>query len=745
MLTTGAKLPSGNLFDRVGSWRFFPAKNNAQDSHSFNITEQPVLLIGQGIPAGQVVQVQISPTNGRTWQDLIIHTQPVQLRADNTVQLLRAAGTYRLVCTFVPQPTVVGYPFTMTHDPQIPTVPAIAGATGSRGPTGPTGPTGRTGPTGPTGASSTVAGPTGPAGGMVLRDGIGIPSNVLGSDGDYYFNDRTSGLYKKTGGVYNQVSNKLSLYDYLSDAQITDARAHTLGVDCTSAWQTAINAAQSASQDSLCTLEVPAGWYKISTTLVVSVPIYIVGCGQGAEEPPTVAFSALVWAGGAGASMMEWGTLGGGTPMAGGGVSFLRFNGTASAGICLRVKDAMAFEHHDLNLCNATQHALQVTNTNTQPYPTFGFAFRNIDIFQRSGTTNAADGLHVYTPAPPTGPSGVAKGIWDNIRIQHANGPGLHINGGDNHVWNNLYCFRANDEVGPGIWFENTNPAITESAHLFLNAACSGGVQVDSANDTNDSITFINFDDGDMNAGTPPFYGNGINRINATTHSGRVYGQNKTLGYKESIHHDQMKLVFNDTPHLFTSDGVWTYNGGTASDGLQPGGAVKIETNGVAGNVTALYNAATLGNSGVPSVLNPHLIFTIAPVSPTVLDATHRWGLMADNNDPPTNGIWVEINQAADANFFRFVCSSSGTQTVLPTSVQNYANGQILQWRIEVQGGVASLYVRHVDNVFYYYFGTITTNVPPVALDTLFQVKQLHAVAQSFFLYDVKLGFNTEG
>jgi hypothetical protein len=68
------------------------------------------------------------------------------------------------------------------------------------------GPIGATGPTGPSGGP---VGPTGPAGapGSVWRNGVGVPANSLGADGDYYLNDSTGDVYLRTTSIYAIVAN----------------------------------------------------------------------------------------------------------------------------------------------------------------------------------------------------------------------------------------------------------------------------------------------------------------------------------------------------------------------------------------------------------------------------------------------------------------------------------------------------------------------------------------------------------
>lgn len=189
-IVTNQKIPGGNVASGVGAWRFFPSLGGTAYSHAFQVHDQPVVLVGANLAEGFPVQVQISNDGGSTWRDLVLIGVPIRLTPSNTMQIVRVAGTYRLYTTASPQPIVTGMPFTMTHDPQIPTTPPFfGGATGATGPSGPTGPTGAgvTGPTGPTGSGATgptgagVTGPTGPTG----STGVGFqgPTGATGGTG----------------------------------------------------------------------------------------------------------------------------------------------------------------------------------------------------------------------------------------------------------------------------------------------------------------------------------------------------------------------------------------------------------------------------------------------------------------------------------------------------------------------------------------------------------------------------------
>lgn len=89
-------------------------------------------------------------------------------------------------------------------------VQGIQGPIGSIGPTGPKGDTGAQGAEGPSGPQG-IQGPTGSTGpqgtpgqdGATWRDGVGVPSDTLGDDGDFYVRtDSPNTFYKRVNGVY---------------------------------------------------------------------------------------------------------------------------------------------------------------------------------------------------------------------------------------------------------------------------------------------------------------------------------------------------------------------------------------------------------------------------------------------------------------------------------------------------------------------------------------------------------------
>lgn len=108
-------------------------------SHPFKVDQQPVLVVADTTgEEGWEAQLQISPDNGETFTDMIIHDRDVVLNASNTSLLVPVAGTYRLRSTAATTFSV--YTSTLTHEPMMPMVnlakPGPTGATGAVGATG---------------------------------------------------------------------------------------------------------------------------------------------------------------------------------------------------------------------------------------------------------------------------------------------------------------------------------------------------------------------------------------------------------------------------------------------------------------------------------------------------------------------------------------------------------------------------------------------------------------------------------
>lgn len=741
-ISTSTKLPSGNPQDRVGSWRFFPAVSTSEFSHPFQVTEQPVVLVGAGIQEGYPVQVQVSPDNGVTWQDWYLHSEPVQLSSVNTVLLIKIAGVYRLHTIGNPQPTVVGQPFTMTHEPDIPLVPPTPGGTGGIGPVGPTGPIGPTGPTGPTGASSSVPGPTG-ATGFTLRDGPNIPNNAVGASGDYWFDDRTSGLFKKTGGLYNQVSNKLSLYDFLSDAQIDDARNGTLALDMTTAIQTAINYVATASGDGHMQLIVPYGNYRISSPLIVSAPLDIVGGGYG-DGDAAGGSTILSWFGAAD-TMIKYGDSGDAV-ITGGGIHNLTLNGRWTANIGMELFGTFHAAFGKLTISHCIVDGIYAYNKPAATNPTAFISFQDLTIAQTGGPEGTETAVGIYVDGSGVG---VTQFFFDNTQITHEQGAGIRIGDrGDFFIWKGLNVFRDNTHTSAGVWFSSTadilvNPT-TCDGHLFINPIIAGGFRIEQAGICPSMrVINLNMDDLASNLGyANVFTGNGASDPTVTDTHGNLRGIWKTHGYRQTIRQDSMHFIRWDNANtvLHTEDGNWFTGAALVSDAEQSGGCINIQTNGDENNIAYITNVATPGVSGLAPISNAVMLTTVAPIGTVAANATTRFGFLRTPADPPTDGVYIEANNSG----YYAICRASGVQTSVLIRGSQFDTPE--SFRIEMSSGCCNFWFRSVPNDIWGWATSITTNIPSdvTYLDTVFQVVARDAAPRNLFVYDYRCGFNTE-
>jgi len=147
-------------------WVFFPRDDNAWTSHLFMVLDQPVMLVAASLGSTHYVQLQVTPDDGKTWQDFYLFEKPVRLTPTNTLTYLSIPGQYRLVYWGSPVGKVTGRPGTLTHeaflmlvppDPAAPSgeagEPGAVGPQGPQGPPGVAGPPGETGPAGPPGTT----------------------------------------------------------------------------------------------------------------------------------------------------------------------------------------------------------------------------------------------------------------------------------------------------------------------------------------------------------------------------------------------------------------------------------------------------------------------------------------------------------------------------------------------------------------------------------------------------------------
>lgn len=91
-------------------------------------------------------------------------------------------------------------------------------------------------------------------------------------------------LQSGTGAVSHSVQDALrervSVFQFMTDAQIADVKARTLTLDVTSAIQAAIAYAGTSNID----LYFPAGWYKVTSSLVLPAAVRLVGANASGTD-----------------------------------------------------------------------------------------------------------------------------------------------------------------------------------------------------------------------------------------------------------------------------------------------------------------------------------------------------------------------------------------------------------------------------------------------------------------------------
>lgn len=191
---------------------------------TYTVELPPTPSIGEFVVIADGSNFEINPLtvsrNGRTIENL---SENVLLdRKEVEVKFVWNGTTWQLFITHT-------YAGLSPTGPMGPTGPlgntGPTGPLGDPGPTGPTGPTGDSGPTGPIGPTGAFGGPTGPTGSMGtigptgptgagiqgptgvpgqdgsrILNGIGAPTPILGLDGDYYFENNTRDVYRKSFG-----------------------------------------------------------------------------------------------------------------------------------------------------------------------------------------------------------------------------------------------------------------------------------------------------------------------------------------------------------------------------------------------------------------------------------------------------------------------------------------------------------------------------------------------------------------
>ncbi len=529
---------------------------------------------------------------------------------------------------------------------------------------------------------------------------------------------------------------KSSVYSFLSAAELVDVRTRACTLDVSAAVQTAIDtvAEEMDNGEPMGILRFPAGSYRIGRTLKVDKPILLLGAGQGAPSPYTPAASELLWYADDDAPLLIYG--GNGEVISGGGVSRMRI---AGRGICretMQIIDAQQFTMSALQICNGTFAALSMMNGAGVLSPTGLGTFDNIMLYEQGGTTDNGRGL--YVSGEGGGFSGVTLMLMNQMTVLHVHAPGIEIKErGDNFTWTRLLTVRGDNDSpeGYGVAFTSTNPTGTvSSGHVFIDPACSGGFHFKTAG-LQDGTCIINYSALDLNPNAQPTSGAGASEVSITTHDGRLWGQDKTLGYRETIHHDAMRLIWATPNVVQTNAGAWAYRGVVADGGLA-GGAVRLITGSVAGSVAELFDGAA--ESGVTVAMQPNLIFTYAPEQ--VEGVVIRAGLKNGEQ-----GIYVEIDPAKTPIWYRCVVKDATGETVVTTEHTgfNYYPG-ISGFRIEIQPGYVNFFAGKAPFNIWAFVGTVTTHIPVVPLASSYAVTSTTAGVKSLKVCDHKLGYNTE-
>jgi hypothetical protein len=135
----------------------------------------------------------------------------------------------------------------------------VTGPQGPQGAAGPQGPQGSTGPQGPQGATGNT-GPQGPQG----PQGLTGPQGPQGPSDSANISFTQSGTSAQARTVEAALRDRISVFDFMSTAQINDVRTNGFSVDCAPAINSAIAAAATLGKD----LYIPAGTYRIVPNLL---------------------------------------------------------------------------------------------------------------------------------------------------------------------------------------------------------------------------------------------------------------------------------------------------------------------------------------------------------------------------------------------------------------------------------------------------------------------------------------------
>ncbi len=141
----------------------------------------------------------------------------------------------------------------------------------------------------------------------------------------------------------------------------------------------------------------------------------------------------------------------------------------------------------------------------------------------------------------------------------------------------------------------------------------------------------------------------------------------------------------------------------------------------------------------------------MAPVETS--DVIIRCGWMDSITDPPTNGIYMEVDSSVDT-LWHFVCKKGAGTTVVNSKFQYGITGSIYRFRVEMSNNPVAAANFYMSRPPFNFWGatltqdvaTIDTNVPDVttSMAFVFQIITKGAATKTMYVSDFKLGFNTE-
>jgi hypothetical protein len=513
-------------------------------------------------------------------------------------------------------------------------------------------------------------------------------------------------------------------------------------VDDTVAIQAAIDSFTSTGG----VLEFPVGNYKITSTLTVNKPIILLGRGSGDISAINgTPATKITWAGTA-SPMINYGGFG--TFFSGGGIQYMALDGASKATQCLVTKDVGRCIFTSVVLANAVSQAWLLTNTLGQ-FPTGFFVCTDIRIYLRGGATNSATGIAIE--GITTGVDGVTICSMNNVRIEHANGPGVQIgtnnasnsDAGDNFIWNGLYTFRSNTETGFGVWFSQIKTSSVCVQHTFYSPIVNGGfffqtaglnygTQIYDANETDLASNVTNF-----------IYGAGCIDVICQGDAGTYFGKAVIPGINASEIQDAMCLVRYDSANgiVQTMNGAWsaiTTNSASYVDGGSIGSSILMTTGATSGNAAALYGPPSF--NGVQTNLTPMMtcifyVFTAANIQ-------IRIGFFDGVGATISNGVYVQYDSTI-SGYYQIICVKAGVSTVQTLSFGPSA--QAFEWQIRYDADFASFNYRGATFIPVPNAGTITTNIPSALLGFGALVRTNTNATAAIAVDSIKVGFVNEG